>query len=77
MNWIDDEVVLDFLLPKDIQSVADECERLNAEHDWGYINWAEVLSDLCKEAVVQRHMTQAQWDLVERRYVYGSWDNDC
>lgn len=77
MSWIDGSVVLDFKLPDDIQSVADECERLDECRDYGYFNWAEALSDMCKEAVVQKHMTEEQWDLVERKYIYGKWNEDC
>ena len=71
MNWVNDTVIIDFELPKDIKEMADECERLDNEENWGYDNYADLLSNMCKEAYRQGHITKKQWDLVEKRYLYG------
>lgn len=72
-NWIDDSVVLDFDIPEDIKPVLNECERLNRLENAGYFNWADALSNFCKEAYVQGHMTRNQWEQIDRRYIYGSF----
>lgn len=66
--WIDESVIIDFKLPKDIQGIADLCEETDKNEDYAYDNWADLLDILCKEAVVQGHMTKRQWDTVVRRY---------
>lgn len=70
-NWIDNSIVIDFEVPRDILYVIKECERLNQQNDYGYFNWAESLSHACKEACVQKHMTKKQWETIERRYPCG------
>lgn len=68
-RWIDDETIIDFEVPADIKSAMEECERLNEVGDYSYDNFAEALSDRCKEAVRQGHMTAKQWDIIEWRYL--------
>lgn len=71
MNWINDSIVIDFELPKDIKEIADECERLNATEDLAYDNYADVLGNMCKEAYRMGNLTKKQWDMMELRYIYG------
>ena len=73
-KWISDNVKIDFVLPKDIEWLCKECERLEAEHNEAYFNYADHISVLAKEAVVQGHLTKKQWETLERKYVYGEYN---
>lgn len=70
IHYINHDVKLDFHIPRDIQMLMDECERLDAVCDVSYYNYAEVLDHACKEAYVQKHFTKEQWDRVMERYRY-------
>ncbi|MCD7735757.1 MAG: hypothetical protein LUI07_02125 [Lachnospiraceae bacterium] len=72
MNWINENILIDFELPRDIKEIADECERFNAEGNYAYDNYADLLGNMCKEAYRQGHLTRKQWDLMELRYIYGN-----
>ncbi len=76
MRWIDDSVDINFELPRDIMLIAEECEYMNETENYGYDNYAEMLSDMCKEAYRIGNMTKEQWDLMERRYIYGQYLRD-
>lgn len=67
-NWIDDTVIIDFPVPKDVKNLMDMCEVANANGDWGYFNYEESLDYICKEAVVQGHMTDREWNEIRKRY---------
>ncbi len=69
-HYINHDVKLDFHIPRDIQYIMDECERLDAVGDVSYYNYAEVLDHACKEAYAQGNFTKKQWDLVMERYRY-------
>ena len=70
-SWVNEKVVIDFQVPKDIRYVMEECERLAKAEDVSYFNWAETLDYICKEAVIQKHMTKWQWERIGRRYPCG------
>lgn len=67
-NWIDDTVIIDFPVPKDVTNLIDMCEEANANGDWGYFNYEESLDYICKEVVVQGHMTDREWNEIRKRY---------
>lgn len=67
-NWINDEIEIDFDVPKSLQYLIDELEKLDAAEDYAYFNYSEALDDGAKELVVQGKLTKEQWDLLCTKY---------
>lgn len=70
MNFINDNIKLDFKISKDMQNLIDKCEKADAEDDYGiYMNYAEMLAFvIAKEAYVQGSITRKQWEQIQMRY---------
>lgn len=67
-NWINDEVKIDFIVPKYIQEKINELEELDrAENDY-YFDACEYLECDAKECVVQGVITKKQWEQLCTRY---------
>lgn len=69
-NFIDDDVILDFTLPRDLQRLADICEKADRENNYPvYQPYADTLTEVNgKEACVQGHITRKQWEQLQMRY---------
>lgn len=74
-RWINDEVEIDFEIPKSLFNVIDELERCDREEDYGYWDWADALDVGAKEYVRQGKLTEKQWATLCRKYD-GVIDND-
>lgn len=70
-NFIDDSVVIDFELPKDIEFLLRRVEEYDAQNDYGlYGNWAETVVYVnAKEAYRMGDITLKQWETLQRRYL--------
>ena len=70
MNYINDEVKIDFPVSGNLKYLMDECEKYDKEDDYGmYSNMAIFLTDnVAKEAYVTGALTKKQWETIERRY---------
>lgn len=67
-HWIDDTVKINFSVPKSIQILMDECERLDLAEDYAYFNYSDSLDCGVKELVFRGVLTQRQWDIINMRY---------
>lgn len=67
-NWINEDVIIDFEVPKSLQTLIELCEEANAKKDYSYFNYEEALDLGCKEFVTIGKMTKKQWDIIEERY---------
>lgn len=67
-NWINEEIKIDFSLPKIIVNLIEDLERLNNEEDYAYFNYSETLDDVAKEFCVLGQLTKEQWNLLCLKY---------
>lgn len=69
-NFINDDITIDFEVPKDIKRIIDICEEADRNDDYGlYMNFADLLTEVAsKEAYKQGHLTKKQWEQIEMRY---------
>ena len=68
-RWINEDIVLDFKLPKVLQNTiveAEEADLANDAAEYDYI--VDAIDVLCKEYYVIGTFTQHQWDLVIQKY---------
>ena len=70
MNYIDDSVVIDFKVPRSVESMMEYCEKADREESYGaYNTLAESLVwSIAKEAYATGGITKKQWETIERRY---------
>lgn len=50
-NWINDEIEIDFDVPKGVQDLINELEKLDDEEDYSYFNYSDALDCAAKELV--------------------------
>ena len=70
-HWVDDNVQIDFKLPKMIQELVDELERMDQEEDWSYFDRYGFIENITKEFVINGEMTGRQRDILCQRYHGG------
>ena len=68
MAWINNEIEIDFEVPKSLQNLIDKLEKYDAAEDYTYFNYSEALDDGAKELVVRGKLTKEQWDLLCAKY---------
>ena len=61
-HWINDDIVIDFPLPQSMLYLIEELEKLDAEEDYAYFNYAEALDTGAKELYRRGTLTRKQWD---------------
>lgn len=67
-QWINEDVILDFPIPKSLQPLIEMCEEMNKTNDYGYFSIADAIDVGCKELCVKGILTEEQWDLIIERY---------
>lgn len=67
-HWINDDVIIDFPLPKSMLYLIEELEKLDAEENYAYFNYADALDVGAKELYVQGRLTRKQWDTLCLKY---------
>lgn len=67
-TWINDDIKIDFPLPKVLQNLVDELEKLDMEEDWLYLDRCEFLENITKECIISGWITDEQRDLLCHRY---------
>ncbi len=70
MNWIREDVVIDFEVPRSLLHLIEELEKCDQEQNYAYDNYAEALDVGCKELCRQGKLTEEQWDTLCVKYVY-------
>lgn len=68
-HWIDNRVKIDFPVPRSIQILMDECERLDLAEDYAYFNYCDTLDCDAKELYAIGIFTKKQWDIINMRYL--------
>ena len=68
-NWIRDDIVIDFPIPKFAQEIIADLEEYDANEDYAYVGWADALDVGLKEAVRRGEITERQWDILSAKYV--------
>lgn len=67
-HWVNDDVKIDFSVPRALQILMDQCEQLDLEEDYAYFNYIETLDCDVKELVRMGVLTNKQWDIINMRY---------
>ena len=67
-HWINDDVKVDFPVPKLVRDKIEELEKLDHEENDLYWDNCEYLDDTCKMMYMEGAMTKKQWDTVVSRY---------
>lgn len=60
-NWIRDDVIIDFPIPKSLQGIIEILEQMDLKEDYGYYDYSEALDCGAKEYVYQGKLTRKQW----------------
>lgn len=70
-NWVNNEVKIDFELPKRIQNILNEMEEANRKDEFGtYFELVEVLDVVCKNYCGEEGgITKKQWEIIDERYL--------
>ena len=69
-RWVNDEVKIDFELPKRIQDMVDELEKMDEEDNWCYFDGCETLEYQSKLYVPDK-LSERQWNKLCSRYCGG------
>lgn len=67
-RWINDEIVIDFPLPKSLLNLIEELEQYDREENYAYFNYAEALDLGAKELFRRGTLTHEQWDRLCLKY---------
>lgn len=67
-NWINDEVKIDFPLPKILQYQIEELEELDGKKDYLYFDRCDDLDIDAKNLYVEGVITKEQWNKLITRY---------
>lgn len=67
-NWINDEVKIDFPLPKILRDKVELLEKLDSLMDETYFDECEYMDDDAKGYYVAGKITKSQWDALITRY---------
>lgn len=67
-RWINEDVIIDFPVPKTIQNAMQEAEELDLEGNIEYTHVADILDVLSKGCVAVGKLSQKQWDKIVLRY---------
>lgn len=67
-NWVNDDVKIDFPVPKLIQEKIDELEKMDTEANDLYWDNCEYLDDTCKVMCMEGIISKKQWDVIVARY---------
>lgn len=69
MNFINDEIEINFAVPTVIQDMIDLAEEADKNNDLGsYIAYADNLDTVAKNCCADGAITQRQWGILCRRY---------
>lgn len=69
MNFINDDIKIDFSVPANIQEFIEIAEKADRENHLGtYIAYADGIDVAAKNAYVAGKLTHRQWDLLCMRY---------
>ena len=67
-NFINDDIIIDFPLPKLMRNTIKEAEELDAKNDLEFYCVADAIDVLAKQYVASGLWTQEQWDLICSKY---------
>lgn len=67
-HWINEDIVIDFPVPKSLLPIIAALEELDEKEDYCYFDWSEALDCSAKEFVVRGKLTKKQWDLLCAKY---------
>ena len=69
LNWIDEDIVIDFKLPKFVAMVVDEIEKYDSEgNDIMYMHKCDRLENMTKEYVLDGIISSGQRELLIKKY---------
>ena len=70
-NFINEQITIDFPLPKLMQNTIIEAEELDKQNNPEYFCVAEAIDVLAKQYVASGMWTKTQWDLICKKYPCG------
>lgn len=70
-HFINDDIIIDFKLPKLIQNVILELEELDKEEDYCYFDYSSALDNIAKSFYADGVLTKKQWELLAEKYNGG------
>lgn len=68
-RWIEENVIIDFRIPRDWKNLIAELEKKDLAEDYSYFNLAELLDDLAKHAYGAGQISRSQWDKLRVKYL--------
>lgn len=73
-NYIKDDVIIDFEIPKLLKNTIQEAEELDRAHSLEYFCVADAIDVLCKNYVSNNNLTQEQWNIITWKYSVNGKD---
>ena len=67
-NWINDEIKIDFKVPRSIVHQIQELEKLDSEKNLLYFDYCDHLEKKKKNAYAEGMITKKEWDTLLMRY---------
>lgn len=67
-NYINDDIKINFKVPKKLQEIVDYLEELDAEDNAAFYNYAETLEYVGRDFVESGEITKKQWIRLCDRY---------
>ena len=68
-RWIDDTIIIDFILPKVLKGVINNIEKADEDgDDVAYIEWCDVLENASKEFIFSGFFTEKQRERLLQKY---------
>ena len=67
-HWINDDVKIDFPVPKSLQELFDEAEKYDLLDDGTYFCYSDQIDVDSKNLYAIGKLTKKQWDIINSRY---------
>lgn len=67
-NFINDSIIIDFIIPKKLQPLVDYLEELDKNDDYSFFNFAEDLEYTGRYYVKTGELTKKQWITLCEKY---------
>lgn len=67
-RWIRDDIEIDFPVPKEIQYIIEQLEKMDEEENYGFFNFSESLIYSTRNCYNDKKITKKQWDILCQKY---------
>ena len=67
-NYIRDDIIIDFPLPRSLQQMIAEAEEYDEQKKIEFFCMADIIDTTCKNCYASGKITQEQWDIITTKY---------